>query len=447
MLRKLSRRELVRGIGGVAVAGLAGATMVGRPARAGVGWGTGPNSGLPFWHGGYSDLDHMVSLLPPGRGLDLIGEFESEGTYLGVATACANSWGRKRWYLDFLKTGRTSAFQWSSSPFCSGASMVVPVSWPASASAVTAGTHLHCSAPPTYTGRETAAERSAKQRQVWQIAADGWLDPIWRQKMLIFKRDFFIKYNLKSIRIVLRACHELNTATTWGKRDYRRAYGMRELTTVGDYQIVQEALRRYFAAFLDVFGNVQASIPNDYAYTDSQLWPYWNTVKRHNGPVDVRLTCPDNAKLIGPDNYNFYPAALTEVAFQASLIERDRKGWPVGIGPWLEWARSVNKGFALGEWGLVSKKMNADGTRPTTQGWDNPIFIKGTLDFCMANAEDIAFISYFNRDNSASADLPAHLLKMWDGIDDEFAICARTPPGDNNRCGARAYRQWMAATG
>ena len=194
MLRKLSRRELVRGIGGVAVAGLAGATMVGRPARAGVGWGTGPNSGLPFWHGGYSDLDHMVSLLPPGRGLDLIGEFESEGTYLGVATACANSWGRKRWYLDFLKTGRTSAFQWSSSPFCSGPSMVVPDSWPTSAAAVTAGTHLHCSAPPTYTGSETAAERSAKQRQVWQIAADGWLDPIWRQKMLIFKRDFFIKY-------------------------------------------------------------------------------------------------------------------------------------------------------------------------------------------------------------------------------------------------------------
>ena len=39
------------------------------------------------------------------------------------------------------------------------------------------------------------------------------------------------------------------------------------------------------------------------------------------------------------------------------------------------------------------------------------------------------------------------LRGVWDGIDDEFAICARTPPGDNNRCGARAYRQWMAANG
>ena len=53
------------------------------------------------------------------------------------------------------------------------------------------------------------------------------------------------------------------------------------LTTVGDYQIVREALRRYFAVFLDVFGNTQASIPGDYAYADSQLWPYWNTVKNH----------------------------------------------------------------------------------------------------------------------------------------------------------------------
>jgi hypothetical protein len=445
VLNAISRREVMRGIGGVAVAGVAGATMSGRPARAAAGWGAGPNSGLPFWHGGYSDLDDMVALLPSGRGLDLVGEFEGEGTYLGVATKCVTDWSKRRWYTHYLKTGKTSAFQWSSNPFCSGASMVVPKSWPTSASAVTAGTHLHCSVPPTYTGSETAVERAAKQRRVWQIAADGWLDPIWRQKMIIFKRDFFIKYNLKSIRIVLRACHELNTDTTWGKQDFRRAFGMRELTTVGDYQIVQEAMRRYFDVFLDVFGNVQPSIVNDYAYTDSQLWTYWNTVRRHNGVVDIRLTCPDNAKLVGPDNYNQYPAALTEAQFATFMAERDKKGWPVGLIPWLEWAKSVNKGFALGEWGLMAKKMNPDGTRPAHMGWDNPVFIKGTLDFCMANAADIAFISYFNRDNTAAAELPAHLVKMWDGIDDPSAGCARTPPGDNNRCGARAYRQWMAA--
>jgi hypothetical protein len=236
---------------------------------AGAGWGTGPKSGLPFWNGGYSDLAELVGLLPAGRGLDLVGEFESEGTYLAVATKNVVDWKTRKWYLNFLKTEKSAAFQWSSSPFCSGAGFVVPTAWPTSAADVTADYHLHCSVPPTFTGLEDAAERAAKQRRVWQIAADGWLDPVWRQKMLIFKRDFFIKYNLKSIRIVFRVCHELNTATRWGLRDYRRGFGMRELTTVGDYQIVKEALRRYIAVFLDVFGNVQSGITNDYAFTDS----------------------------------------------------------------------------------------------------------------------------------------------------------------------------------
>jgi hypothetical protein len=344
-----------------------------------------------------------------------------------------------------LKLGKTAAFQWSSSPFCSGPSMTVPSSWPTSAAQVTSSTHLHCSVPPTFTGTEDAVERAAKQRRVWQIAADGWLDPIWRQKMIIFKRDFFILYNLKTIRIVLRVCHELNTATNWGLRDYRRGFGMRELTTVGDYQIVQKALERYIAVFLDVFGNVQAGIVGDYAYPDNLLWPYWCTVRRHNGPVDIRLTCPDNAKVVGPDYYNFYPAALTEAEFQASLIVRDKKGWPVGVGPWLEWARSVNKGLAFGEYGLMTKRVDEFGNRPSSQGWDNTVFVKGVLDFCRDNAADIAFISYFNRDNSSSADLPAHLIRPWTGIENPAVACARLPVGDNHRCGSRAYREWMFA--
>ena len=45
--------------------------------------------------------------------------------------------------------------------------------------------------PPTRGPRRTS-ERTAKQRRVWQIAADGWLDPVWREKMLTFKRDYFV---------------------------------------------------------------------------------------------------------------------------------------------------------------------------------------------------------------------------------------------------------------
>ena len=262
--------------------------------------------------------------------------------------------------------------------------------------------------------------------------------------MLTFKRDYFVKTGLRNIRIVLRACHELNSSTRWGDRSYRRAYGMMLLTTVGDYQIVQEGIRRYFAVFLDVFGNTQASIPGDYAYADNQLWPYWNTVKNHQGPVDVRLTCPGNAKLVGPDFYDHYPAHLTDATWNEGLVKTSKQGWPIGIQRWLEWARSIGKPLAMGEVGLMAKRFGDGGGRHPSEGWDNPVYVTRLLDFCKANAADIGFISYFNRDNAASTSLPGHLIKPWTGIESPAVGCARTLPGDNLRCGARAFRQWMA---
>jgi hypothetical protein len=441
---KSTRRDVLLGFGGVAAGMLGGATLASAPAQAGVGWGFGPKSGLPFWLGGFFDLDSLDAMMPIGRKLDVVTEFEGEGTYTAVAVKNASQWKSRKWHKR-LVAGQASALHWTSSPFCSGSTMVTPTYWPSSAADVTANYHLNASVPPTYTGLETPEERTAKQRRVWQILADGWLDPVWREKMLILKRDYFIKYNLTGIRIILRVAHEFNSATRWGVGDYRRAYGMMALTGVGDYQLVQEAFRRYNAVFLDVFGNIQAGIVGDYGYTDSQLHPYWNPVKNHNGPVDVRLTCPSNAKLVGPDNYNFNPAALTDPEFQASLQTRSKAGWPIGIATWLEWARQIGKPFAMGEVGLKSKRVNPDGSRPATDGWDNPVFIKGVLDFCKANAADIGFISFFNNDNSSSPDFPASLMTPWPDIDNVGISCVRLPPGDNNRCGARAFKQWMYA--
>jgi hypothetical protein len=119
----------------------------------------------------------------------------------------------------------------------------------------------------------------------------------------------------------------------------------------------------------------------------------------------------------------------------------------MGLQGWLDWARQVGKPLALGEVGLMAKTFGPNGSRPPSEGWDNPIYIQRLLAFCKANAADIAFISYFNRDNAASSKLPAHLIKPWSGIDARAASCSRTPPGDNLRCGARAFRAWMAANG
>src|SRR5690349_21377187 len=85
MSAALNRRDLLAQLAAVPAAGAMLSTMS-RPAAAGVGWGRGPKSGLPFWFGGYSDLDSLRGLMPAGRSVDLVGEFESEGTYGYVAS-------------------------------------------------------------------------------------------------------------------------------------------------------------------------------------------------------------------------------------------------------------------------------------------------------------------------------------------------------------------------
>ncbi len=446
MSESLSRRDLMLGMGAAVTGSMVGAMAGSAPVQAGVGWGTGPNSRLPFWFGAHGDYTSLLGLMPAGRSVDIVNQWESEGQYLEAAGNDPGPWSRTKGHA-LLVSGKASAVQWMSSPFCSGKTFIVPKSWPGSAASVTKDYHLNCSVPPTYTGGESADQKTAKQRRVWQIAADGWMDPVWRAKLLLYKQNYFVKQNLRNIRIVMRVAHELNTATKWGNKTYRPSYGMMLLTSVGDYQLVQEGLRRYMQVFLDVFGNVQSSIPGDFAYSDDQLWPYWNTGPGHKGPVNSVLTCPSNAKLVGPDYYNFWPATLTDAEWTANLYTKTKTGGPQGIGSWLNWAKSIGRPLCLGEWALMTKNVNADGTRPASDGWDNPVFIRNMLSFLRANAADIGFVSYFNTDNASSADWPAHLIKSWTGIDEPSTSCVRFPIGDNNRCGARAFKQWMAANG
>ncbi len=444
MVNTTSRRQILLGLGAASLAGLATGIAGSKPARAGVGWGPGPNSGMPFWLGCHKGLVELEGLMPAGRTVDVVYAWERDGHYLEFAAADAKAWANQLPHQR-LAAGTATALQWSSSPFCSGKNFVVPSAWPSSAAAVNANVHLNCSRPPTFTGSESTSEQTAKQRKVWEIAANGWLDPVWRQKMLTFKSGYFVKNNLRNIRIILRVAHELNTATKWGDRGYRRSYGMLLLNSTADYQLVQEALRRYMAVFLDVFGNVQSSIPGDFAYAEDQLWPYWNTGPGHKGPVNVILTCPSNAKLVGPDYYNFWPALLTDAEWNSQLYAKTKTGGPFGLGAWLDWARSIGRPLCLGEIGLMSSSMTSSGGRPAEEGWDNPLFITKLLDFCKTNAADIGFVAYFNIDSIASTSLPQHLMMPWTGIDEPSTSCTRSPPGDNNRCGARAFKQWTTA--
>ncbi|MGD9508330.1 MAG: hypothetical protein AB7I59_25240 [Geminicoccaceae bacterium] len=413
------------------------------PAAAAAGWGTGPRSGLPFWLGAHSQPDAVVALMPAGRGLDVVNDFENARPYYDVVASTIAGW-RKRSFHRHLVEGRAAAMQWASSPFCSGAGFQPPAAWPSSRAAVTAATWLNASRPPTFTGSENMIQQRSKQRRVWQIAADGWLEPVWREKMIAFKRDYFIRYRLTAIRIILRVAHEINLAPKWGNTDYMRSYAVRLLDPASDGPIVQEGLRRYIEIFRDVFGNVQSSIPGDYAYRDDQLWPYWCPLKDHGGDFDSRVTCPGNAKLVGPDYYDHWPASMTPAEWSANILRRSKQGWPIGLAVWRDWAKAKGRLLAVGEWGLMSMKTTETGGRPSHEGWDNPTFVTQFLEFCRANAADMAFACYFNKDVVASASLPGHLIGPWDGLDDSGVTCERAPPGDLNRCGSRAFAQWMA---
>ncbi len=445
--RKVSwgRRRLMRQGLAVAGLGLSAPWPTIQPAAAAIGWGTGPRSGLPFWLGAHSRPDEIVALMPSGRGIDLVNDFENARPYYDVAANTIAGW-RTRTFHRYLLEGRAAAMQWASSPFCSGAGYQVPTTWPTSAAAITSATWLNASRPPTFTGTESAAEQREKQRRVWQIAANGWLQAVWRDKLIAFKRDYFIRYNLRAIRIILRITHEINMSLRWGDTGYMRSYSVRALDPAADGPIVKEALRRYIGVFLDVFGTVQSSIPNDYAYRDDQLWPYWCPLKDHSGGFDSRVTCPDNAKLVGPDYYDHWPASMTPAEWSTNILRRSKQGWPIGLATWRDWARSKGRLLAIGEWGLMATTMTETGQRPSYEGWDNPTFITYFLEFCRANAGDIAFACYFNKDVVSSTSLPAHLIGPWAGLSDSTVACERTPPGDLNRCGARAFARWMAGT-
>lgn len=411
-------------------------------AEAATGWGAGPNAGLPFWLGGHGDLDRLSGLLKPGRSLDLVNAFELSHSWSNVASRAIANWVTKPAHR-YLVEGRAAAFQWASSPFCSG-SGTPPADWPTGPASITAATWINASRPPTYTGVETTTQRRTKQRRVWQMAADGWLDHIWYAKMRQFKRDYFIRHGLTSIRIVLRAAHEINLVPRWGSRDAMRSYNVRSLNPTEDGPIVKLALARYNDVFLDVFQNKQASISNDHAYDLEQLWPYWCPLKENWSGFDSRVTCPHNARLVGPDLYDSWPASMTASQWRTNSQQRTSQGWPIGIAAWLDWAKSIKRPLAIGEWGVWTRSMTASGTRPDYEGWDNPAYINGFLNFCRANAADIAFVCYFNSDNIDSAALPSHLIGPWNGLADPGMPCARTPPGDLNRCSARAFAQWMA---
>jgi hypothetical protein len=66
-----------------------------------------------------------------------------------------------------------------------------------------------------------------------------------------------------------------------------------------------------------------------------------------------------------------------------------KDGWPVGMGAWLDLAKSLNKKLAVAEWGIWDNHNSREAA-------DNPGFIESMYNFFRANAGSIAYETYHN---------------------------------------------------
>lgn len=416
--------------------------------------GTAP-SGLPFWAGVFKGQDDMVGLMEGtrfanGGSLDVVLDYDAPAPTFGRKAATTIKAWEPGSAHRYLTTGRARCFIWTAHPFTGGSFFDVPAAW---SDSVTPETFLCPNRPPTFTGNETALERREKQLRVWKMAADGALDAVWRSYLVAMKRDYFLRYKLTGVRIVFRVAHELDLVPVWGNTNSPRCNSVGFLTSAADMAVVRRALGRYLDLFLAVFGQPQPDIGGDVGWPVDELWTMFNPVKEAFLPLgaDICDACPDNAYIVGPDYYDRYPPNLDAKAFASNIARvvlptaaAANPRWSRGLAWWRDWCKAKGKIFGVPEWGVWSETIQEDGvSRPSHEGWDNPVFVERMLSFFADSADMIGPVAYFNTDFVKDVNFPGNRIATWPGIDDPTAPCARTPIGDVNRCASRAFREWM----
>lgn len=142
--------------------------------------------------------------------------------------------------------------------------------------------------------------------------------------------------------------------------------------------------------------SILRSVPNQTFIID------WNMAQTGTFAYHVDRMYPGNdvVDVIGAQQYDRCPPVRTEDDWRNRYMEvRKGTGSPVGLGRWLEYAKSKAKRLSIPEWG-VGGPRNLCG-RP---GFDNPFFIGKMYEFFKINASNIAYESYFNGDDGSGDD-------------------------------------------
>jgi hypothetical protein len=115
----------------------------------------------------------------------------------------------------------------------------------------------------------------------------------------------------------------------------------------------------------------------------------WCNVKDGRQRGSVLDLYPGDAyvDIVGVTFFDGYPAFNSDAIWAANYRTRLRGG-PLGIGSWLDFARSRGKKFAVPEWGIWRGRPNCG---------DNQVYIRKMNEFFRGCGDDLAYENYFNQ--------------------------------------------------
>jgi hypothetical protein len=125
-------------------------------------------------------------------------------------------------------------------------------------------------------------------------------------------------------------------------------------------------------------------------YAPALRWD-WNVNRGNNsGLKDPREAWPGNrwVDIVGVDSYDMWPSVKNAAAWEGQTTG------DYGLNFWLKWAVAHHKKLSVPEWGVYPGP--GGGSFGKANGGDNPLYVTKMAEFFTANAEHIAYESYFN---------------------------------------------------
>jgi hypothetical protein len=121
--------------------------------------------------------------------------------------------------------------------------------------------------------------------------------------------------------------------------------------------------------------------------TDPQVRIDW-TINGGNATAFENYPGDAHVDIVGIDMYDHWPASVDDASWNETCNQN-------GLCSVINFARSHGKQFSVPEWGLVGKSDTGAGAAGQSGG-DNPFFVQKMYDTFRANADALAYETYFN---------------------------------------------------